>query len=90
MNKKELVESMAEAADISKAAAEKALNGMLMTISEALSKGDKVTLVGFGTFSTVKRTERQAKNPRTGAMIKIPAKTVAKFKPGSKLTDAVN
>ena len=58
MNKKELVESMAEAADISKAAAEKALNGMLMTISEALSKGDKVTLVGFGTFSTVKRTER--------------------------------
>ena len=90
MNKKELVESMAEAADISKAAAEKALNGMLMTISEALSKGDKVTLVGFGTFSTVKRTERQAKNPRTGAMIKIPANTVAKFKPGSKLTDAVN
>ena len=90
MNKKELVESMAEAADISKAAAEKALNGMLMTISEALSKGDTVTLVGFGTFSTVKRTERQAKNPRTGAMIKIPAKTVAKFKPGSKLTDAVN
>ena len=90
MNKKELVESMAEAADISKAAAEKALKGMLMTISEALSKGDKVTLVGFGTFSTVKRTERKAKNPRTGAMIKIPAKTVAKFKPGSKLTDAVN
>ena len=90
MNKKELVESMAEAADISKAAAEKALNGMLMTISEALSKGDKVTLVGFGTFSTVKRRERKAKNPRTGAMIKIPAKTVAKFKPGSKLTDAVN
>ena len=90
MNKKELVESMAEAADISKAAAEKALNGMLMTISEALSKGDKVTLVGFGSFSTVKRTERKAKNPRTGAMIKIPAKTVAKFKPGSKLTDAVN
>ena len=90
MNKKELVESMAEAADISKAAAEKALNGMLMTISEALSKGDKVTLVGFGTFSTVKRTERTAKNPRSGAMIKIPAKTVAKFKPGSKLTDAVN
>ena len=90
MNKKELVESMAEAADISKAAAEKALNGMLMTISEALSKGDKVTLVGFGTFATVKRTERQAKNPRTGAMIKMPAKTVAKFKPGSKLADAVN
>ena len=90
MNKKELVESMAGAADISKAAAEKALNGMLMAVSEALSQGDKVTLVGFGTFSTVKRTERTAKNPRTGAMIKIPAKKVAKFKPGSKLADAVN
>jgi DNA-binding protein HU-beta len=90
MNKKELVESMAGAADISKAAAEKALNGMLMAVSEALSKGDKVTLVGFGTFSTLKRTERKAKNPRTGAMIKIPAKTVAKFKPGSKLADALN
>ena len=90
MNKKELVESMAGAADISKAAAEKALNGMLMAVSEALSKGDKVTLVGFGTFSTLNRTERKAKNPRTGAMIKIPAKTVAKFKPGSKLSDALN
>ena len=90
MNKKELVESMAGAADISKAAAEKALNGMLMAVTEALSKGEKVTLVGFGTFSTVKRTERKAKNPRTGDMIKIPAKTVAKFKPGSKLSDAVN
>lgn len=90
MNKKELVESMAEAADISKAAAEKALNGMLMAVSSAMAKGDKVTLIGFGTFSTVKRTARKAKNPRTGAMIEIPAKTIAKFKPGSKLTDAVN
>lgn len=90
MNKKELVDAMADAADISKADAEKALNGMLMAVSRALAKGDKVTLVGFGTFSTVKRTERRAKNPRTGAAISIPAKTVAKFKPGSKLTDAVN
>ncbi|MBM9616689.1 HU family DNA-binding protein [Desulfobulbus rhabdoformis] len=90
MNKKELVDSMAEAADISKAAAEKALNGMLMAVTAALAEGDKVTLVGFGTFSTVKRTERKAKNPRTGELINIPAKTIAKFKPGSKLTDAVN
>ncbi|WP_269746337.1 HU family DNA-binding protein [Desulfogranum japonicum] len=89
MNKKELVESMAGAADISKASAEKALNGMLMAITDALAKGDKVTLVGFGTFSTVERSERKAKNPRTGDMITIPAKTVAKFKPGSKLADAV-
>jgi DNA-binding protein HU-beta len=89
MNKKELVESMAGAADISKAAAEKALNGMLMAVTETLSSGDKVTLVGFGSFSTVKRAARKAKNPRTGEMIKIPAKTVAKFKPGSKLAEAV-
>ena len=89
MNKKELVDAMANAAGISKADAEKALNGMLMAITGALSKGDKVTLVGFGTFSTQKRPERQAKNPRTGEAIKIPAKTIAKFKPGSKLAEAV-
>ena len=90
MNKKELVDAMANAAGISKADAEKALNGMLMAITGALSKGDKVTLVGFGTFSTQKRPERQAKNPRTGEAIKIPAKTIAKFKPGSKLAEAVD
>ena len=90
MNKKELVGAMADAADISKATAEKALNGMLAAVTGALSEGDKVTLVGFGTFSTVKRSKRKAKNPRTGEMIDIPAKTVAKFKPGSKLAEAVN
>jgi DNA-binding protein HU-beta len=90
MNKKELVDSMAEAADISRAAAEKALNSALAGISEALAKGDKVTLVGFGTFSVVSRAARQTKNPRTGAAIDIPAKTIAKFKAGSKLAEAVN
>uniref|UniRef100_UPI0040565740 HU family DNA-binding protein n=1 Tax=Candidatus Electronema sp. TaxID=2698783 RepID=UPI0040565740 len=90
MNKKELVDSMAEAADISRAAAEKALNSALVGISEALAKGDKVTLVGFGTFSVVSRAARQTKNPRTGAAIDIPAKTIAKFKAGSKLAEAVN
>jgi len=89
MNKKELVESMAGAADISKADAEKALNGMLAAVTGALANKDKVTLVGFGTFSTVDRSARKAKNPRTGDEIDIPAKTVAKFKPGSKLADAV-
>ncbi|MGX9728622.1 MAG: HU family DNA-binding protein [Candidatus Electronema sp. VV] len=90
MNKKELVDSMAEAADISRAAAEKALNSALAGITEALAKGDKVTLVGFGTFSAVNRAARQTKNPRTGAPIDIPAKTTAKFKAGSKLAEAVN
>lgn len=89
MNKKDLVDTMAGAADISKAAAEKALNGMLMAVTEALSKDDKVTLVGFGTFSVANRSARKAKNPRTGDLIDIPAKKVAKFKPGSKLADAV-
>ncbi|MFN2365977.1 MAG: HU family DNA-binding protein, partial [Desulfurivibrionaceae bacterium] len=85
----ELVENMADAAGISKAAAERALTGLLDSISGALSKGDKVTLVGFGTFSISKRSARQGRNPQTGAAIKIPARKVARFKPGSKLADAV-
>jgi len=89
MNKSELVESMASAAGISKAASEKALNGAIAAITKALKKGDKVTLVGFGTFSVAKRAARQGRNPQTGKMIKIAAKKVAKFKAGSKLADAV-
>ncbi|MDF1578030.1 MAG: HU family DNA-binding protein [Desulfurivibrionaceae bacterium] len=89
MNKGELVENMADAAGISKAAAERALTGLLDSISGALSKGDKVTLVGFGTFSISKRSARQGRNPQTGAAIKIPARKVARFKPGSKLAEAV-
>lgn len=90
MNKKELIESIAGAADISKAAAEKALNGTLAAIAESLNNGDKVTLVGFGTFSVSKRDARQGRNPQTGKAIKIPAKKVVKFKAGSKLSEAVN
>ena len=90
MNKKELIESIAEAADISKAAAEKALNGALAAIAESLKKGDKVTLVGFGTFAVSKREARQGRNPQTGKTIKIPAQKVAKFKAGSKLSEAIN
>ncbi|WP_337833413.1 HU family DNA-binding protein [Desulfoprunum benzoelyticum] len=90
MNKKELIESISGAADISKAAAEKALNGTLSAIAEALKKGDKVTLVGFGTFSVSKREARQGRNPQTGKAIKIAEKKVAKFKAGSKLSEAVN
>ncbi len=90
MNKKELIESIAGAADISKAAAEKALNGTLAAIAESLNKGGKVTLVGFGTFSVSKRDARQGRNPQTGKAIKIPAKKVVKFKAGSKLSEAIN
>ncbi|MCG6930044.1 MAG: HU family DNA-binding protein [Desulfofustis sp.] len=90
MNKKELIESIAGAADISKAAAEKALNATLTSVADALKKGDKVTLVGFGTFSVAKRGARTGRNPQTGKSIKIAAKKVAKFKAGSKLSDAIN
>jgi len=90
MNKKELIESIADAAEISKAAAEKALNGTLAAIAETLKKGDRVTLVGFGTFSVSKREARKGRNPQTGAEIKIPAKNIAKFKAGSKLSAAIN
>jgi DNA-binding protein HU-beta len=90
MNKKELIESIAGAADISKAAAEKALNGTLAAVAESLKKGDKVTLVGFGTFSVSKRDARQGRNPQTGNTIEIPENKVVKFKAGSKLSETVN
>jgi DNA-binding protein HU-beta len=89
MNKSELVESMASAAGISKAAAEKSLTAFLDAVTDAMAKGDKVTLVGFGTFSVSERAARQGRNPQTGAAIKIPSRKVARFKAGSKLTDAV-
>ena len=90
MNKKELIESSAGAADISKAAAEKALNGTLAAIEESLKKGDKVTLVGFGTFSVNKRKARSGRNPQTGEAIKVPACTVPKFRPGKAFKDYLN
>ncbi len=89
MNKSELVERMASAAGISKAAAEKSLTGFLDAVTDALADGDKVTLVGFGTFSVSERAARQGRNPQTGATIKIPARKIARFKAGSKLADAV-
>ncbi len=89
MNKSELVEAMATAAGISKAQADKALTGALDAITDALAKGDKVTLVGFGTFSVAERAARQGRNPQTGKTITIAARKVARFKPGSKLAEAV-
>ena len=90
MNKSDLITVAAESADISKVAAGKALNSILDAITNSLSTGEKVTLVGFGTFSTAKRAKRKGRNPQTGKKIKIKAKTVAKFKAGSKLAEAVN
>lgn len=88
MNKAELVKRMAEIAEVPKAAAEKLLDAFMKAVEEAISKGDKVVLVGFGSFQVVKRAAREGRNPRTGKPIKIPAKKVVKFKPGKKLEEA--
>ncbi len=89
MNKSELVDAIADAADLSKASAGRALDAAIDAVASTLQKGDQVSLVGFGTFSVAKRAARQGRNPQTGKMIKIAAKKVAKFKAGSKLAAAV-
>ena len=85
MNKTELVNAMAAKAGMTKVAAKAAMNACFETIQEQLNKGEKVTLIGFGTFSVVDRKARTAKNPQTGKPVKVPAKKVAKFKAGSNL-----
>ena len=89
MNKGDLIEAIAKGADLSKADAGRALDATLDAITKTLKKGDKVTLPGFGTFSTSKRAARTGRNPATGETIKIKAKKTAKFKAGSALADAV-
>lgn len=86
MNKADLIDAMAEDAGISKAAAKKALDSFTDNVTGALAKGNRVSLVGFGTFSTSERSAREGRNPQTGKKIQIPAKTVAKFKAGSELS----
>lgn len=88
MNKAELVSAMAKTAGITRGQAEKALNCMQDCVVDAIRKGEKVTLVGFGTFSTVQRRARTGRNPQTGAEIRIPAKKVPKFAPGIQLREA--
>lgn len=85
MNKTELVNAMAAKTGMTKVAAKEAMNACLNTIQEQLNKGEKVTLIGFGTFSVVERKARTAKNPQTGKPIKVAAKKVAKFKAGANL-----
>jgi DNA-binding protein HU-beta len=90
VNKSELIESIAQAADISKAAAERALDGTVAAITSSLKQGGMVTLVGFGTFYVSDRAARSGRNPRTGATIEIKASKVPKFRAGKALKDAVN
>jgi DNA-binding protein HU-beta len=89
MTKAELIEKMAADADISKAAAGKSLDAMVDAIVKSVKKGNKVTLVGFGTFSATKRKARTGRNPRTGETIKIKASKAPKFTPGKAFKDAL-
>ena len=90
MNKTELIEHIAKQADISKAAAGRALEAMIGGVKSTLKKNNSVSLVGFGTFSVSKRAARTGRNPRTGAAIKIKSAKVPKFRPGKGLKDALN
>jgi DNA-binding protein HU-beta len=90
MNKAELIEAIASDAKISKADAGRAVDGFVNATTKALKKGDRVALVGFGSFSVAKRNARTGRNPQTGKTIQIKAKKVAKFKAGAELAKAVN
>jgi DNA-binding protein HU-beta len=89
MNKSELIEAMAESADISKSAAGRALDGLTDAIAAALKNGDTVSVVGFGTFSVKERAARTGRNPQTGASIEIAASKTPAFKAGKALKDAI-
>lgn len=89
MNKTDLVNNISTKSGLSKKDVEAVLNGFLGEVTDALKSGDKVQLIGFGTFETRQRSEREARNPQTGATIKIPASTVPAFKAGNKLKEAV-
>lgn len=90
MNKAQLIDAIAGDSGLTKADAKKALDAFLKVTGEALKSGDRVSLVGFGSFSVNERSARMGRNPQTGKEISIPAKKVIKFKAGSELTDSVN
>ena len=90
VNKSELIDQIASSADISKAAAGRALEAMVAAVEATLKKGDEVSLVGFGTFYVGKRAARTGRNPQTGAPVRIEAAQVPKFRAGKGLKDAVN
>ncbi len=89
MNKAELIDAIASEAGLTKADAKKALDSFINTTTKALKKGDRVALVGFGSFSVAKREARKGRNPQSGKEINIPAKKVVKFKAGAELADMV-
>jgi len=89
MNKTELIDKVAEESALSKSAAEQVVNIVFSAIAEAMKTGDKVTLVGFGTFSVSERAAREGRNPQSGQTMSIPAKKVVKFKAGAKLSEVV-
>ena len=90
MNKTELIDAIAEEAGLSKADAKKALEAFLASIEKTLKKGDKISLVGFGSWSVSEKPAREGRNPKTGETIKIAAKKVVKFKAGAELSNTVN
>jgi len=90
VNKSELIDAIAAKAKMTKADSGNALDAIIDVVTETLKKGDKIALVGFGTFQVDKRAARKGRNPQTGKQINIPATNVPKFKPGKTLKDAVN
>ncbi|MFN7684382.1 MAG: HU family DNA-binding protein [Oligoflexia bacterium] len=89
MNKAQLIEVVAKAANVTKVDAESVLNAAIDSIKKSVKKGEDVTLIGFGTFTKTKRQARSGRNPQTGKEIKIPAMTVPKFRPGREFKDAI-
>lgn len=90
MNKADLISSISEKTGLTKTKSNEVIDAFLSSVTESLSSGEKVTLVGFGTFTTSQRDARKGRNPKTGEVIDIPSKTVARFKAGSDLTKSVN
>ncbi|OFX72086.1 MAG: DNA-binding protein [Bacteroidetes bacterium GWE2_29_8] len=90
MNKAELIDAIAAESKLTKADSRKALDAFISSTSKALKAGDKISLVGFGSFGVTERSERNGRNPQTGKVIVIPAKKVVRFKAGSELTGSVN
>ena len=90
VNKADMIEHIAQAAEMSKSAAERAVDAMVVAVKSSLRKGDAVTLAGFGSFYVAMRAARAGRNPRTGAELRIKAARVPKFRPGKALKDAIN